>query len=242
MHNSLSLWNVPSAMENFTWWQILRSIWTWDRDFVLWQPQTLVLPSDIHLFCGLSWKVSHVYSSVESKLTWARVIIATIWQLGGCPCSQCLIPTNGLHCLGMARDRVQQRTLAWSNIARSQLVIAACRQIYDKHYGVDSTVVEALFKPELWVPTAVSMILTFSSLLLTLKQNVLSDRLSPFGFNVFASLVVDLLHEFELGVWRMLLIHLLRILTSLNKDLVHELDKRFVECIFDDNLSGYHST
>lgn len=102
--------------------------------------------------------------------------------------------------------------------------------------------VEALFKPELWVPTAVSMILTFSSLLLTLKQNVLSDRLSPFGFNVFASLVVDLLHEFELGVWRMLLIHLLRILTSLNKDLVHELDKRFVECIFDDNLSGYHST
>ncbi|KAG2744580.1 hypothetical protein P692DRAFT_201841470 [Suillus brevipes Sb2] len=40
-------------------------------------------------------------------------------------------------------------------------------------------------------------------------------------------LVVDLLHEFELGVWCMLLVHLLRILTSINKDLVHELDKRY---------------
>jgi hypothetical protein len=74
--------------------------------------------------------------------------------------------------------------------------------------------------------------------LLTLKQNVLSDRLSPFGFNVFIALVVDLLHEFELGVWRMLLVHLLRILTSLNKDLVHELDKRFVKYLLDDNLRG----
>lgn len=40
-------------------------------------------------------------------------------------------------------------------------------------------------------------------------------------------LVIDLLHEVELGVWRMLLIHLLRILFALDKDLVNELDKRY---------------
>lgn len=56
-----------------------------------------------------------------------------------------------------------------------------------------------------------------------------SDYLSPFGFNVFLALVVDLLHEFELGIWRMLLVHLLRILCTLNKDLIHELDKRFTK-------------
>jgi len=39
-------------------------------------------------------------------------------------------------------------------------------------------------------------------------------------------LLVDLMHEFELGVWRALFIHLLRILNSVNKDLVHELDRR----------------
>lgn len=55
---------------------------------------------------------------------------------------------------------------------------------------------------------------------------------------MFIALVVDLLHEFELGVWRMLLVHLLRILTSISKDLVHELDKRCVEYLFDGNLPG----
>jgi hypothetical protein len=39
-------------------------------------------------------------------------------------------------------------------------------------------------------------------------------------------LVVDLLHEFELGVWKSLFIHLLRILNALDKSQVHELDRR----------------
>lgn len=64
---------------------------------------------------------------------------------------------------------------------------------------------------------------------LTHHQNVFSDALGSFGFNIFIALVVDLLHEVELGVWRMLLLHLLRILTSLDKDLIHELDRRSVK-------------
>lgn len=56
-----------------------------------------------------------------------------------------------------------------------------------------------------------------------------SDALGPFGLNIFIALVVDLLHKVELGVWRMLLIHLLRILTSLDKDLIHKLDRRLVK-------------
>lgn len=40
-------------------------------------------------------------------------------------------------------------------------------------------------------------------------------------------LVVDLLHEFELGVWKALFIHLLRILNAVDKALVHELDRRY---------------
>lgn len=40
-------------------------------------------------------------------------------------------------------------------------------------------------------------------------------------------LVVDLMHEFELGVWKALLIHLLRMLNAVDKALVHELDRRY---------------
>jgi hypothetical protein len=41
-------------------------------------------------------------------------------------------------------------------------------------------------------------------------------------------LVVDLLHEFELGVWRSLFVHLIRILNAFDPRLVHELDYRSV--------------
>jgi hypothetical protein len=44
-------------------------------------------------------------------------------------------------------------------------------------------------------------------------------------------LLPDLMHEFELGVWRAIFIHLMRILQSLNEDLLIELDRRYVRCI-----------
>ena len=59
-------------------------------------------------------------------------------------------------------------------------------------------------------------------------QNTFSERLSPLGFNLFVMFLLDIMHEFELGVWRALLIHLLHILQAADKTLVHELDHRYV--------------
>jgi hypothetical protein len=39
-------------------------------------------------------------------------------------------------------------------------------------------------------------------------------------------LVIDLLHEFELGVWKTLFIHLLRMLEAVDPNLLHELNRR----------------
>ena len=39
-------------------------------------------------------------------------------------------------------------------------------------------------------------------------------------------LVVDLLHEFELGVWKAVFTHLLQMLDSLKGSLLSELDRR----------------
>lgn len=54
-------------------------------------------------------------------------------------------------------------------------------------------------------------------------------------------LVVDLMHEFELGVWRALFTHLLRMLNAQDKALVHELDRRYVR-LYTDNLSIQNSS
>ena len=40
-------------------------------------------------------------------------------------------------------------------------------------------------------------------------------------------LVVNLMYEFELGVWKALFIHILRILAAKNPALLHELDQRY---------------
>ncbi|KAH7902978.1 hypothetical protein BJ138DRAFT_236039, partial [Hygrophoropsis aurantiaca] len=140
-----------------------------------------------------------------------KILIATIRHLGGCPCPRCLIPMTCVRDLGRPSDRQQRMTLERSDCSRQRLVSIARTLIYDQNYGVDSAAVENLLKGHSWVP----------------NSNVFSDRLSVFGFHVFRALVVDLLHEVELGVWRALLIHLLRILEALDKDLIHELDRRY---------------
>jgi hypothetical protein len=40
-------------------------------------------------------------------------------------------------------------------------------------------------------------------------------------------LVVDLMHEFELGVWKALFLHLIRILDSIDASLINDLDNRY---------------
>jgi len=62
--------------------------------------------------------------------------------------------------------------------------------------------------------------------LTALHQNAFSDRLYPLGYDFFSMFVVDLMHDFELGDWRMLFIHLLRILDAVDSKLLIELDCR----------------
>lgn len=61
-------------------------------------------------------------------------------------------------------------------------------------------------------------------------QNAFSIRLSPFAFDFFSMFHVDLMHEVELGIWRSLFIHLLRILGCID-GATDELDRRLVRLL-----------
>lgn len=61
-----------------------------------------------------------------------------------------------------------------------------------------------------------------------LIQNAFSELLSDLGLDVFRILVPDVLHEFELGIWKAVFSHLVRILHSISESLVRELDRRYV--------------
>ncbi|KAI0055695.1 hypothetical protein BV25DRAFT_1815207 [Artomyces pyxidatus] len=143
-----------------------------------------------------------------------KVILASIRNLGRCPCPSCLITKDRIDKLGSPQDMQERQTLARVDDARRRSQISSARKIiYEKDYAVNSAAVERILKEESLVPT----------------DNAFSKKLSPFDFNVFDMLVVDLMHEIELGVWKNLFIHLIRILDAVDEGLKYELDRRYRE-------------
>ncbi|KAH8981633.1 hypothetical protein EDB92DRAFT_176878 [Lactarius akahatsu] len=119
-----------------------------------------------------------------------KVLIATIRDMGGCPCPRCTIKKEDFYALGTTEAR---------------------DNIYRKGYTLQSEPgVERLLKGDSLVPTL----------------NTFSHSLKDFNFDIFLTLVVDVLHEFELGVWKALLTHLIRILHSLGARQIQEFNSR----------------
>ena len=159
----------------------------------------------------------------------ARILLASIRNLGACPCPRCLVPLSRAHNLGMARDMSQRVTMARvDDASRRGRVYAARRLIYEKKYRINGAAIEDLLKDQSLVPTSVCVSIAYLRIgqFTQTSQNAFSDRLAPLGVNFFSIFVPDLMHDFELGEWRSLFIHLLRILDAADKNLLVELDRR----------------
>ena len=168
--------------------------------------------------------LSHVY--VRLLKTGHRVLIANIRNLGQCPCPRCLIPKVKFQEVATENDILQCAILARCDTEERREKISSARQlIYEGQYVIDTPRVETLLKPESLVPTVVRVLIC-TEISHNVPQNAFSARLGHTKFNFFLMLVVDLLHEFELGVWKSILIHLLRILDSLKGTVLAELDCR----------------
>ena len=74
-------------------------------------------------------------------------------------------------------------------------------------------------------------------------QNAFFERLQQYGreFDVSQMMVVDLLHEFELGVWKSLLTHLLRVLNAASSRLGVLADMLNTRCAWPLILERMHS-
>ncbi|RDB23027.1 hypothetical protein Hypma_009855 [Hypsizygus marmoreus] len=141
-----------------------------------------------------------------------KTLMATIKQKGRLPCPRCKIPLSTVHLVGTLKDRKDRvRLQRVDNLQHRGLVNSTRKNIYNNNYAVDSQHVKNQLGPLSLLPIS----------------NAFSKRLSTFGFNLFLMFVVDLMHEIESGVWKALLIHLFRILLSVDVNLLHEMDMRF---------------
>jgi hypothetical protein len=88
-----------------------------------------------------------------------RVLLATIKNLGGCPCPRCFIekaqiPEMGTKADMRRRQKIRQDTSGWRN------KIERVRSwIFEKGYLIAGAAVNRVLKPQSWVPTRVSVCL-----------------------------------------------------------------------------------
>ena len=59
-----------------------------------------------------------------------------------------------------------------------------------------------------------------------IQQNAFSERLSPLGFNLYSILLPNFMHEVELGGWKAVFIHLLRMLESISEERLVKLNRQ----------------
>ncbi|THU81836.1 hypothetical protein K435DRAFT_823362 [Dendrothele bispora CBS 962.96] len=107
------------------------------------------------------------------------------------------------HCL-VEKHQIRQLGMRWDRSPRidtehrQNIIVNLRRWIFDYGYRIASQAIE----------------------------NTFSNCFYKFGTNFFLMFVPDVLHEIELGVWKAILTHLIRILFAYGNDTVQELDAR----------------
>ncbi|KAH9480132.1 hypothetical protein JR316_0006729 [Psilocybe cubensis] len=113
--------------------------------------------------------------------------------------------------LGTYVDNQRQSHIRKDNQQRQDKVENSRKWIFKHGAGIKSKHVEDILQETSAVPT----------------QNAFLTRLSQFGFNFFNMFVSNLLHEFELGVWKAFFTHMMRILLAAGGEGIQRLNWRY---------------
>ena len=132
--------------------------------------------------------------------------------------------------LGMAKDHeVHLKKQRVDSHECQTCVKDARKKLYDEGYTVDGENVDGLLKDESLVPTEVQVQSMLPQDLSNVEydQNAFLLALAKFGLDIFKILMVDILHELELGVGKCVFIHLVWILESLGPHQIAIFNERY---------------
>ena len=158
-----------------------------------------------------------------------RVLLVGIRHQGDCLCPHCLVRKWDISKMGQVLN-------IWSHVSNVHLYVG--KKIRDPHDfifnlgdNVASATVKHLLSAHSWVPTLVGSAHTLMQKIGSpYLKNVLAEKLGRFGLGPYQMLVIDLMHGFELGVWKVVFTHLICILyaAGTSGSLVSKLDKRYM--------------
>jgi hypothetical protein len=159
--------------------------------------------------------------------------------MGRCPCPRCHITKNQIRGLGKASDMRIRKDGRMPTKKLFAMVKAGRRAVF-RGRSTSGLMVEELTGSVCRTTVKVISVLPFGTCDLfrtqTFWQNSFMECFP--ALNIYALLTVDLLHEVELGVWKSLFIHILRLLQLFSRDCTSELDRR---CVYNMNTMRFIS-
>ncbi|KLO05634.1 hypothetical protein SCHPADRAFT_839152 [Schizopora paradoxa] len=133
-----------------------------------------------------------------------KVLLASIKSLSHCPCPRCCVPKSRASEVGMKRNADAIVKFARVDDQHHREKVSLARDfVYLQGYGMKSKAVEDLLGSQSLVPTKNAFSEAFHS-----------APIAPKNLNYFQIFPIDIMHQFEIGVWKAIYIHLLRILVA----------------------------
>ncbi|KIO00575.1 hypothetical protein M404DRAFT_152488 [Pisolithus tinctorius Marx 270] len=162
----------------------------------------------IRCYDGVCWQVFPCIFTYAADYP-EKVLLATIRDKGNFPCPWCLIAKEDFSCLGLQSDASRRFTKICQYFLDQ--ILAAHNAIYRLGRPIKGVIPEHYLKVFSLVPTF----------------NSFADILGPLGLDVYSIVMVDLLHEFKLGIFKSVFRHLLRLLYMIHPDTVIQLNEQY---------------
>ncbi|KAJ3766797.1 hypothetical protein FB446DRAFT_708323 [Lentinula raphanica] len=140
-----------------------------------------------------------------------KVLLASIKNLGTHFCPWCTTEKKSAYEMGTQKDMDRRQFCRRVDTQNCRKMIERARKKFFKHgKGVNSNSVDQALT-ESWTPT----------------RNAFSEAFHDLGLNYFRLFVNDILHEVEVGTFKDVISHLIRMCHTMGKDTVQELNQRF---------------
>ncbi|KIL55572.1 hypothetical protein M378DRAFT_90703 [Amanita muscaria Koide BX008] len=167
--------------------------------------------------------IEHVFSDGIRRLVFPRlftyaadypekVLLACIKYLGNCPCSRCYVLKEKISDMGKKPDlRNRINNARFDDIDIHANIQLVRKWMFELGLPISNPFVIRKLGPQSLTPV----------------RSAFSKRFFIHGINHYEMFVPDLLHEFELGVWKATFTHLLRILVANGGQGIQILNERY---------------
>ncbi|KAI0829720.1 hypothetical protein BC628DRAFT_1314803, partial [Trametes gibbosa] len=142
-----------------------------------------------------------------------RVLVACLKYFAQCPCPQCQINKDKIIEMGTTNHLCCRNWIRVDNNNLNSCIKLVCKWISQKGMSITSVHIGCVLDPLSATPT----------------HSVFSVHLCKHGFNFYCLFIPDLLHEFELGVCKAILTHLLQLLHAVGYNKIQEFNKQYIQ-------------